>query len=104
MFLSETLEDIDLVIPFDTVDIGKKQRQFFDSYNPDLLFHKSSLPTLVQSDIYSLLQRPKEVHDMSDLVHKLLYQGSSVNIVTPQLQVPIQCQEPTKFLKDLPKE
>lgn len=43
LFFSETEENIELVIPFDTVDIGKNQKKYMKNFNKDSVFHQSSL-------------------------------------------------------------
>ena len=48
LFMSETSEHMDLVIPFDEFNIGSKIKPYFDNYKKDNLFHESSIQTLVQ--------------------------------------------------------
>ena len=43
LFMSEVSENVEMVIPFDTIDIGSKQKPHFANYKKDLRFHTSSL-------------------------------------------------------------
>jgi hypothetical protein len=82
LFLSE-IEDIDLVVPFDTIEIGKHQAQHFGNYKKDSMFHQSALQTLVQQNVNHLVQnRNTGIHDMTDFLAKTLYPGSSIKIST----------------------
>jgi hypothetical protein len=82
------MDNIDLLLPMDTIDIGKNLTKYFGGFKSDLLFHKSALQSLVHQNIYNLLHT-KQVHDMTDLKYKMLYQGSSLNLLTTSIQLPI---------------
>jgi hypothetical protein len=55
LFFSESLDDISLIIPFDTVKIGSGLKDYFKNYKPDLLFHQSGLQTLVPISVNNAL-------------------------------------------------
>ena len=55
LFLSESNENIELLIPFDEVNIGSKQKMFMENYQKDSMFHRSGLESLVPSTIASVL-------------------------------------------------
>ena len=39
LFLSESMDHIDLLIPMDTIEIGKNLTKYLEGYKADLLFH-----------------------------------------------------------------
>lgn len=41
--MSETMENIDMIIPFDTVRIGSAVKEYYQNYKKDLMFHQSGL-------------------------------------------------------------
>lgn len=57
LFLSESLDNIELMIPFDKISLGKHNTDFFGNYKKDLLFHQSGVQSLVQQNIYRVLQQ-----------------------------------------------
>lgn len=105
LFISEVLENVDMLLPFDSVNMGARVKKHLLNYKKDLLFHESALQTLVPLNIYSLLQqRTHKVGDMSEMANSSLYPGSNIKILTPQLQVPMQF-DPVKFyLESVQKE
>ena len=64
LYLGETLENIELMIPFDKIHIGDAINQYFGQYNPESVFHQSSIHSLVYQNIYNILQNKSDHVDM----------------------------------------
>jgi hypothetical protein len=43
LFMSEIQENVEIIVPFDSISIGKKQKEYMGNYNKELLFHQTSL-------------------------------------------------------------
>jgi hypothetical protein len=43
LFLSESLEHIELMVPFDCIALGGHNKDYFGNYKKDLLFHQSGI-------------------------------------------------------------
>lgn len=83
LFFSEFDENVDLVLPFDQISIGTELKKYFGRFEHDSLFHRSSLPPLVTQSVNNILLDRKQNVDMKEMLRSSLYQGSSVNILTP---------------------
>lgn len=99
--LSETLENIELVIPLDTIKVGKQLEKYLASYDSNLLFHQSALQSLVYQNIYDVIQKrsTEQCYDMRVFYKEALYAGSGSNILIPQLQAPIYHHCDQRFLE-----
>ena len=64
LYLSEALENIELMIPFDKIEIGKSISKYFGQYKEDSVFHQSSIHSLVYQNIYNILQNKTDNVDM----------------------------------------
>ena len=93
-----------MLIPFDKIDFGKHVSKYFGAYNKDLLFHQSAIQSLVQQNLYKLIQNRKNNLDMAEFAHKAKYQGSPLNITLPQLQIPVQYRLDQRYLEVVQKE
>lgn len=47
LFFSEFDENVDLVLPFDEISIGSELKKYYGKFNPDSLFHRSSLSPMI---------------------------------------------------------
>lgn len=75
------------------------------NFKKDKLFHQSALQSLVPKNIYSVLQcHSNQIHDMTEMKRACMFQGSDINILTPQVQVPIQFDSSKFYLDDVKKE
>jgi len=43
LFLSESMENIEMMIPFDEINLGESNEMNFMNYKNDLLFHQSGI-------------------------------------------------------------
>jgi hypothetical protein len=66
LFFSEITDNVDLMIPFDDVNIGSGLKKYFGNYNNEKVFHQSAIQTLVQQNIYNIIQQKRENIDMID--------------------------------------
>ena len=73
LFFSELKENVDLVIPFDEISIGKQLKKYFGKFNADSLFYKSSLPPLVIQTINNIVLDRKQQVDMKEILRTSLY-------------------------------
>lgn len=89
LFFSEFEENVDLVVPFDTIAFGKDVKHYFGNFNAESLFHESSLPPMVIQALNNVILDRRLKTDMKEVLRSCLYQGSPVNILTPQIQLPI---------------
>lgn len=73
LFFSEFEENVDLVVPFDTVAIGEHVKKYFGRYKADSLFHKSSLPPLLLQSINNVILDRSQNTDMKEVLRSCLY-------------------------------
>ena len=80
--LYSALEDIDLVVPFDRINVGKKVKKYFEPL--DNCFTATGIFSMVYSNIVDTLVGSPQM-DMTEFTKYSLYGGSNIHFLTPQL-------------------